>query len=128
PGTGSEAARSGIPVSFATHVMIKGVKPFMSEATRTSVLGQRQLPGGGNVVRGHAQPAADAILQAQRAPQGDQWFRSSQDRHQITPRLIEPAGCPVPLLRRHPASDLDAAKIEPSSYGDKGDCRLRCHP
>src|SRR5690554_917698 len=128
PGTGSEAARSGIPVSFATHVVIKGVKPFMSEATCTGVLGQRQLPGGGNVVRRHAQPAADAILQAQRAPQGDQWLRSSQDRHQITQRLIEPAGCPVPLLRRYPASDLDAAKIEPSSHGDKGHCRFRCHP
>src|SRR5690554_7164273 len=84
PGTGSEAARSGIPVSFATHVVIKGMKPLMSQATRAGVLGQRQLSGGGNVVRGHAQPAADAILQAQRAPQGDQRLRSSQDRHQIT--------------------------------------------
>lgn len=66
PGTRRKLRGSRRLKSFGAHVVIKGMKPFVSQTAGAGVLGQGQLPGGWKVMSCHAGPSTNAILEAQR--------------------------------------------------------------
>src|SRR5690606_33440300 len=113
PLAGGELAPGYVGEQFVADVVVEGMKPFVGDAAGAGVFGQGKAAGGGGVMGGHPRAAANAVLQSQRATQGDQAFWAAGEGQQVAQGIVEQGGTALFFRLGHPAANLDGSKLEP---------------